>query len=63
MSDVLYRELLRLSLVQIAGALGAHYKQLIYYLNTFFKKMMGKYLPSREGLEVIQLSDILTKVS
>jgi hypothetical protein len=48
--DVLYRELFRLSLNQLASSLAKNYKNGVYFLNNFFKKMMNKYLTSSERI-------------
>jgi hypothetical protein len=42
--DVLFRELLRLSLEQISSSLASNYKPTIYFINTLFKKLVSKYL-------------------
>lgn len=43
--------------------MGSQYKSVVYFLNTWFKKMMNKYLGGREGVEMSKLSEILTKIS
>lgn len=61
--DILYRELFRLSLNHLATDFNKNYKQNIYFLNNFFKKMMNKYLVSSEKIEKLKLSEVLMKVS
>jgi len=64
MDDVLFRELFRLSLSQVTTALHSQYKQIIYFLNTFFKKLMSKYISDvTEPTQLLKLSEILLKVS
>ena len=54
--DVLYRELMRLSLNHIAKALNVNYKNIIYFLNTFYKKIISKYTDGENKVELIKLS-------
>ena len=52
---------MRLSLAQLASSMNSDYKSVVYYLNTLFKKMIGKY--ASEASELVPLSEILLKVS
>lgn len=62
--EILYKELFRLSLIQITSFLNTSYKQIVYYLNTLFKKLMGKYiLENSEPVQIIKLSELLLKIS
>jgi hypothetical protein len=62
--DVLFRELLRLSLEQISFGLNSEYKSIIYFINTLFKKLLNKYLAqSGENIELLKLSELLLKIS
>ena len=36
---------MRLALVQLSSTMTTDYKGIVYYLNTFFKKMIAKYSP------------------
>jgi len=62
--DVLFRELVRLSLQQLSVTLSANYKQTVYYLNTLFKKFMSKYIiDNAEPSQILKLSDMLLRIS
>jgi hypothetical protein len=63
--DVLFRELLRISLEQISSSLNSQYKAIIYFINSLFKKLINKYLSSETGenIELLKISELLLKVS